>query len=402
MRRQRGSIKLRTRADGSTCYDIWFRDPSGRLKHQLGGATKKEAQTKLNALLPAIANGKYQERRRIKFKDYVTQWLTGRSIKPSTAASYRAILGLPTPSRPHQLLQVFGERYVDTLQTADVNAYLQQTCAGLSVKSRRNIVTLLTTLLADAVAEHYTAINPMTSRALQRPKAMREDEEAEEIEVLTQAELNLLLDALAPEAQPLFLTALHTGMRLGELLGLQWGDLDWRAKQVRVRRSVYRGLFYTPKSRRSKRAIDVGDQLLAVLSRVRRERYGEEAPPADALVFPNEQGKPLDPDNVRNRWWLPALAKAGLRHVRIHSLRHTFASVLIERGENLKYVSAQLGHASIQITADTYGHLLTDRKRPAASAMEQWLAAPAVVTEKVTNGAKPGRTGVNQGEVEAR
>jgi Phage integrase family len=73
--------------------------------------------------------------------------------------------------------------------------------------------------------------------------------------------------------------------------------------------------------------------------------------------------------------WGPALAKAGLRHVRIYSLRHTFASMLISQGENIKYISTQLGHASVQITLDRYGHLFPDEKRTAASRLEAQLAA---------------------------
>jgi integrase len=130
-----------------------------------------------------------------------------------------------------------------------------------------------------------------------------------------------------------------------------------------------------PKTRRSRRAIDIGDQLLGVLSRWRRESHGEAAPAPDALLFPDPTGAPLDPDALRKRVWAPALARAGLRHVRIHSLRHTFASMLIAQGENLKYISSQLGHASVQITLDRYGHLFPDEKRTAASRLEAQLAA---------------------------
>ena len=87
------------------------------------------------------------------------------------------------------------------------------------------------------------------------------------------------MDAVPPAAYPLFLTAVSTGVRLGELLALQWGDLDARGHRLHVRRTAYRGAFYIPKTKRSKRTVDVGDQLLATLSRVRRERYGEAAPP---------------------------------------------------------------------------------------------------------------------------
>jgi integrase len=122
----------------------------------------------------------------------------------------------------------------------------------------------------------------------------------------------------------------------------------------------------------------MGDQLVAVLGRLRREKPGEAEPPPDALLFPGKVGAPLDADALRKRVWLPALATAGLSHVRIHSLRHSFASMLVHQGENPKYVSSQLGHASIQITLDRYAHLYPDEKRTAATRFEAQLAAAAV------------------------
>ena len=83
------------------------------------------------------------------------------------------------------------------------------------------------------------------------------------------------------------------------------------------------------------------------------------------------------PENLRARVWRPALVKAGVRHVRIHSLRHFYASALIAQGENIKYISSQLGHASVQITVDRYGHLFPDERRAAAGRLEQRLALGA-------------------------
>jgi integrase len=189
-----------------------------------------------------------------------------------------------------------------------------------------------------------------------------------------------LLDAVDPHYAPLFLTAVHTGMRLGELLGLVWGDLDWAGSRIHVRRSVYKGQPFVPKSKRGKRFIDIGDQLIGALRTLERARYGDDGAPLDALVFVTPQGSRIDPDNLRGRVWEKALKKAGLRHVKIHSLRHTYASLLVDQGENLLYVSRQLGHASIQMTADVYGHRLKDqRKQTAASKLEETLLGTRAV-----------------------
>jgi integrase len=126
-----------------------------------------------------------------------------------------------------------------------------------------------------------------------------------------------------------------------------------------------------------------------------QRRFADSVPPAEALLFPSPSGAPRDPDNLRKRVWEPALAKAQLRRVVMHSLRHTFASLLIEQGENVKYVSTQLGHASVQTTLDRYGHLFPDRKRDAGDRLEAQLAAAADSNATVTNGAVLARTEPN-------
>jgi hypothetical protein len=146
----------------------------------------------------------------------------------------------------------------------------------------------------------------------------------------------------------------QAGLRPGELLGLQWGDLDEASRQIHVRRTVWRGTFYVPKTKQSRRKVDIGDQLLGVLSRWRRDHYGEATPLPDAVVFPGADGGPLDLDAVRKRAWVPALAKAGLRHVRIYSLRHTFASMLIRQGENgIRGKTSEIARAGSIPTAST-------------------------------------------------
>jgi integrase len=395
--RQRGSIfKAKERLPDGTVrespnYSIKYRLPDGRQKKECIGPSKKQATGVLQERLKALYDGTYTEVTAISFDAYARKWIAGQgSLKPSTLHGYEAALGVYQVERPaaqqtgrrrrggraHQLVPYFGARPLHNLTVGEVNTYLAHAAVqALKPKTRRNLLVLLTKMLSDAVEHGHLGRNPLVrSRSLQRPVAVHADDETE-IDVLTPGEINRLLDALPPEYYPVFLAAACTGVRLGELLGLQWGDLDWAAQRLHVRRSTYRDHFYVPKSKRSRRAVDLGDQLVAVLSRLQRDRYGDQPAPADALLFPGPTGGPLDPDNLRHRVWAPALAKAGLRHVRIHSLRHTFASLLIAQGEDLKYVSSQLGHASITITVDRYGHLLPGQKRQAAARLERQLAA---------------------------
>jgi len=111
-----------------------------------------------------------------------------------------------------------------------------------------------------------------------------------------------------------------------------------------------------------------------VLQGVRRARYGDVAAPRGALIFPSSASGPLDANAVR-RAWLPALAAADVRHLRIHSLRHFYASAQIVLGANIKYISTQLGHASVMITVDRYAHLFPDEHRVAARRLEAMLSS---------------------------
>ena len=150
--------------------------------------------------------------------------------------------------------------------------------------------------------------------------------------------------------------AIITGVRAGELWGLQWGDVDWNSKLLFVRRSVWKNGFQTPKSKNSIRKIDLPEDLVSEL-----RKWKLACPISELnLIFPSAEGQITCHDNIVKRHFQPALRRAGLRHVSFHSLRHTNASLRIRAEQNIKYVSMQMGHSSIKITMDTYGHLFND------------------------------------------
>jgi len=167
--------------------------------------------------------------------------------------------------------------------------------------------------------------------------------------------------AHAPRYYPILLCALRTGLRQGELLALQWGDLDFRSRFILVQRNYSRGRICTPKNGESRR-VDMSLELSQTLKDLSTERQleaaanGEKALPE--WVFTSETGDLLDPDNLRKRVFTGLLKRAELRRVRFHDLRHTFASLLLQQGESPVYVKEQMGHSSIQVTVDLYGHLI--------------------------------------------
>jgi len=131
-----------------------------------------------------------------------------------------------------------------------------------------------------------------------------------------------------------------TGLREGELLGLAWGDIDWTARQIYVRQQYTAGRFSELKTKASRRRVDLPGELVAELRRWRLQ-----CPPgAHDLVFPTGLGTPDSPCNLLNRGFYPALRRAGLRKIRFHDLRHTYASLLIANGEHPKRIQALMGH----------------------------------------------------------
>ena len=197
--------------------------------------------------------------------------------------------------------------------------------------------------------------------------------EPKEMDFLRPDEIQLLLKNSDEPFRTLFLTAILTGMRRGELLGLQWGDIDWHNNTIHVRRTLYcyskaeltereaaqKWQFSSPKSSRSIRSIEMSPCLREALE---FHRLQCPASPYN-LVFCAKEGKPILAENMVKREFLPALTRAGLRRIRFHDLRHTYTTLLIAQGENPKVIQSQLGHASIETTFDRYGHLLPESRR---------------------------------------
>jgi len=171
---------------------------------------------------------------------------------------------------------------------------------------------------------------------------------------------------------PFFLCAFRTGRRLGELLALHWGDIDWKSKYIQVQRAFRNGRITKTKTSRSRR-VDMSDQLcdeLKDLYKRRKEeglKAGKGAP--EEIVF-HTKGAYTSQNTIRNIW-KRMLDKAKLRDMRFHDIRNSFASLLLSNGESPVYVKEQLGHSSIQMTVDIYGHLIPSSNRQAVNALDE-------------------------------
>jgi integrase len=342
--------------------DVWYaywRDLQGKQHAKAVSPRKKDAEKYLDTVQATVHAGTYREIEDVTFSVFAKRWLedyASVSVKASTLATYTSRINGP-------YTVTFGPLKLSQIGTADVQHYLAGlTRKKLSAATIRAHLVLLRNMLGHAVAWGHLAHNPAS--AVKGPKLPHT-----EMQSLTPAEVTVFLAACDDQHRALFATAVMTGVRLGELLALQWDDVNWRAGTIRVRRSLYNGQFVEPKTSRSVRVIGMSNRLAAILL---EHKLAAPYSPFD-LVFPTPEGTPMDPANLRKRVFTDTLTRAKLHKIRIHDLRHTFASLLINQGENLEYVQAQLGHSSITTTVDRYGHLMPDAHRGASDRLDATL-----------------------------
>ncbi|HKA55729.1 MAG TPA: tyrosine-type recombinase/integrase [Candidatus Binatia bacterium] len=365
----RGSIVKR----GKTYSIVYY--VGTKQKWEAIGPTKREAEKALADKLADLNKAPYRELKKVSFQDFAHKWLVDYAegkVKPGTLDHYQRVV------RVH-LVPYFDTTPLQQISPEMVQGYISQkrTEGRLTPKTINNTLVPLKEMFKHAVRWGYLRENP--ALYVEKPRVERK-----EMDFLTPAEIRLLLEHARLRFRPLFLCAALTGMRRGELLALQWGDIDWHESQIYVRRSLYfeahrttqerKWRFITPKSKNSVRAINMSPTLSLELKKYKL------AHPSGAydLVFAQEDGKPLEPDNLVKREFIPALRRAGLRQVPFHSLRHSFTALLIAQGENIKYIQNQLGHASVQTTLDRYGHLLPATHKEAAHRLDQTLFGPSI------------------------
>jgi integrase len=302
------------------------------------------------------------------FGEYAYRWLEGHgetNLKYSTYKGYTGIL--------RRYLNPLEDRPIDQISRPELKElFYSQLKEGLAPATVTRVKALISVILNHALEDELIFANPVAGLG----RMIKKKDRKADVKILTKEEASVLLEALKehhPRYHPFFLCALRTGMRLGELLGLEWGDINFGDGFIEVRRAFVEGEVTTPKNGKTRR-IDMSRQLAETLKILLKERKNEALSKGwgkvPDRVFVNETGGVIDHGNLRRRVYWPSLAKAGLRRIRIHDLRHTFASMLIQNGESLAYVRDQLGHHSIQLTVDTYGHLVPGANRQAVDRLD--------------------------------
>jgi integrase len=231
----------------------------------------------------------------------------------------------------------------------------------------RGAVNAVRALYQWAIPRGMAHVNP--TRDLQLPTGEKARDR-----IVSPAQAAAMVDALAPHDQALFGLTVYAGLRIGEALALRWEDVDVEALELRVVRTWDRESkrFVSPKSKAGTRTVPIIDRLATLLA----DHAVLTDHPRDGLLFPGERvpDRPLHPTTARTRWYA-AWDAAGLERIVPHEARHTFASILIDAGVNAKAVSTYMGHATISITFDRYGHLMPGSDAEARGRLNAYLGS---------------------------
>ena len=289
-----------------------------------------------------------------KFEEYANTWITltvPATCKPSTTSDYIGIL-------KNHVLPVFGKSKTNEINRFMVKRFLmKKTADGFASSTVTHMKNAIAGVLNLAIDDEIISVNPAHNvgkifiRQSQKPK----------IDPYNMDELATLLDTCQsyfPRHYPPILTLARTGIRFGECLGLQWKDIDFNGRFITIERSLSKGKIETPKSGQS-RKVDMSQQLTNTLRELKHHRKVETLKRGWARmpewVFVTLDGKSYHESFIR-RVFYKALNKASLRKIRIHDLRHAYATLRISKGDNIADVSKQLGHHSVKFTMDIYYH----------------------------------------------
>jgi integrase len=354
------------RKDGLYVGRVVVHTPGGPKRKAVYGRKYGEVEKKLNALRADADRGIVFDAESLKVGEWLDSWLSD-CVRPlvnagkmahSTYVRYRGIVD-------NDLKPALGRRKLKDVTRAEVRKLYAAKGETLSPRSVDYIHVTLQKALSQAVKDDLIFRNVAEG---ERPRSSRE-RRSDGVKALSPIQARALLDAArGTRNEALYIVALHTGLRQGELLGLKWSDVDLDAGKLSVRRALKvtdHGLdFGSPKNKASRRSVRLNKTATAALQ-AHRARQNEERIAAhtwrDArLVFANCVGGPMDHNNLYYREYKPLLKRAGLAEhgFTFHALRHTFATALFARGEHPKVVQSLLGHSSITQTMDTYSHLM--------------------------------------------
>jgi integrase len=362
-RRAPGEGSITRRQDGlwAGMLDLGWQD--GKRKRKFVYArTRAEAARKLAEATRQLQEGRLIADERTTVEQYLRAWLEiiEPTIAPSTHKRYGQLLRL------HAYPYIGRHRLTKLEPTHLARLYARRIKAGLSPTTVLQLHRVLHHALKDA---HRQGLAPRNVAELVTPPVKAEHE----FITLSPKQARRFLEVVVGDRlEALYVVALTTGMREGELLGLRWADVDLDAGALHVVRRLKRRT-----SRRQVLLVGVAVQAL----KLHHGRQDEERRRAgstwddNGMVFPNTIGRPINPSNFLRREFYPLLEAAGLPRMRFHDLRHSAATLLLGMGVHPKVVSEMLGHTQIGITLDLYSHVTATMQRDAVEAFEELLGS---------------------------
>lgn len=384
-----GTIRKKTVTRNGKAYTFWEaratvgRDPGTgkQIQRSFSGKTQKEVREKMQAAIAEMNSGTYLEPLKMTVGEWLDIWVAEYlgNAKPHTKKSYEGVI-------KNHIKPAIGAVKLTSLTRVQVQKMInglrstKQTSLGDKVnpKTAKNVHGVLHSALSQAILCGYLNQNPADRTVLpKRAKA--------EIQVLDNEQLPAFLKAIEDHPfQYLYQVDLFTGMRQSELLGLQWGDIDFENKVVTVRRQLqYLGsakggyMYATPKNNKP-RIIALPDKAVEALKRQRvmqntdRLAAGPLWSNPDDLVFTNEIGEHLKHDLIY-RHLKRIFAAMGTPDLRFHDLRHSYAVLSLQSGCDIKTVQENLGHYAAAFTLDTYAHVTQAMRKDGADKLNRLL-----------------------------
>lgn len=331
-----------------SCYEITY-VIDGKQYRKGGYTSKLEAQLDLpNVIFDSSTD--------IKFGKLAQEYIARHcelNCKQSTISLYENYLKVN--------LKDFKQKIAKEIKKRDLeNLVLNLKSKSLTNKTINDIVTFVQAVLNYGVEIEYLKENPVAKfKKLPQVKPPIHFLNEKQIEVFIE-----LAKTLPPVYYAFFITALHTGMRRGELLALEWTDIDFRLSKIKINKQIYRGVLQHTKTGKE-RIIDMSESLSAVL-----KDYKKQEKILFKLVFHNAEGNPLHPYNMEKAYFHPLIHECNkqldvenqIKKLRFHDLRHTYATYLLSNGVPVKYVQEQLGHSTARMTLDTYASVMPSVK----------------------------------------
>ena len=356
--------------------------------------TKKEAEVELAKFVTEVQNGLVIDGKSLKFSEFVEVWKRdygSKELAPTTYKQYCRMLET-------RILPYFGHFYINKIRPTDIMKFydLLEKDTQLVRKKGNNGLKTKKPLSGKTILEHHRLLRAMLHRAVywqlivsnpaervqppraKKPKRRSYDDEQAKI-LLENLEKLTVEDTKYKVA---IILTIFTGVRLGELMGLEWQDVDFRNGIISINRSSQylsdMGVFTkVPKTESSIREIAIPEFIISLLEEYKlwyedqKSLYGELWTNSDRL-FVQADGKPMHPSSI-SKWFVKYVSTIGLPVINFHGLRHTNASLLVAQNVDIAVVSARLGHAQISTTLDFYVHPLLSHNRKAGYALENLL-----------------------------